>query len=391
MTYHPKITDPRVKARIQRAYGFARGVLSITEERGWSTRYIDRYFGQQQHPLSRWLRSQLLVCVNNRYNKDAGLTKQYRLNESGVRYMRDVLQGYTGTGIDHAVEQTVNDLDILAEPNRRMFDEQCVAQWIYREFGDEITSSEFIYEDKSNRLWHPLQSVRRQYKKPLLASTGLKYHYDIQCAAPTLIHQHAQHQPDPMDLYLFALRRYLSDRTSVRNELATSLEVDVKTAKVVINALFCGARLGLNSDFALSRLLANDPAKIEFLKQDKYITELREDIRTCWQYITPSMARRSITDKNNRTRMLPISSREKWMRYFELERSVLNSVIDYMRSRGMRYFLEHDGWACDSEIDLNELEGYVFNRTGYRVQFEREQVIPELEKKSALGALIRGL
>jgi hypothetical protein len=388
MKYHPKFRDRRVIKRIQQAYGFARGVLSTSESHGWSTRYIDQYFGQQQHSLGRWLRNQLLICVDTHYNKDAGITKQYRLNPAGASYVRAVLSGYSGTDLEHASESPASELDILAEANHRVFDQQCVEQWIYREFGNEISSGQFAYEDKSNRLWHPLQSVRRQYKKPILAKNGLKYHYDIQCAAPTLIHQHAQRQADPMDLYLFALRQYLADRSQIRQDLAQALEVDIKTAKVVINALFCGARIGLNPDFALSILLGNDPAKITYLKENQYINELREDIRICWQHITPSMSRRSITDKNGRTRMLPISSREKWMRYFELERVVLNSIVDYMKSNEMTYFLEHDGWACDSEIDLSELEGYVYERTGYCVRFEKEQVINELEKKSSQRELV---
>lgn len=388
MSYHPKFRDQRVIKRIRQAYGFARGVLSASESHGWSTRYIDQYFGQQQHPLGQWLRNQLLICVDTHYNKDAGITKQYQLNPAGVSYIRDVLKGYTGTDIDYASEHQPSELDILAESNHRVFDQQCVEQWIYREFGDEIASGQFAYEDKSNRLWHPLQSVRRQYKKPLLAQNGLKYHYDIQCSAPTLIHQHAQRQQEPMDLYLFALRRYLEDRSLIRQDLAQELEVDLKTAKILINALFCGARIGLNPDFALSILLGNDPAKITYLKENQYINELRDDIRICWQYITPSMTRRSITDKNGKTRMLPISSREKWMRYFELERVVLNSVVDYMKSNEMTYFLEHDGWACDCEIDLSELERYVSERTGYCVRFESEQVINELEKKSSLKKLV---
>jgi hypothetical protein len=388
MTYTPNLRDPRIQKRIQTAYGFARGVLSSTEAHAWSTRYIDRYFGQQQNPLSTWLREQLLICTNDRYNKDAGLTKQYLLNESGSNYIRDVLAGYTDTIENHASEFPPNELDILAESNRRMFDEQCVARWIMREYGEDLANRSFTYEDKSNRLWHPLQSVKRMYKKPMLAQAGLKYHYDIQCAAPTLIHQHAQQQQDPMDLWLFALRKYITNRTEVRNELAQALEVDSKTAKVLINALFCGARIGNNPDFALSQLLRNDPAKIEYLKQDKFISELREDIKTCWEYITPSMSRRAIVDKNNRTRMLPISSREKWTRYFELERQVLNQVVDYMRSNSMSYFLEHDGWASDSEIDLNELSDYVFENSGFRVIFERELVITRNERMSSLRELV---
>ena len=386
--YTPNARDPRVHNRIKKAFGFACGVLSHDKSHGWSTRYIDRYFGQQQNPLSQWLRGQLLICTNDLYNKDAGITKQYRLNETGANYIRYLLKGGSGTVQDYAEQFPAQDLDVLIATDQHQFDEQCVAQWVSREYAHELESGEFNYDDKSHRLWHPLQSVKRMYKKPILAQHGFQYHYDIQCAAPTLIHQHAQRQQDPMDLYLFALRRYLEDRTHIRKQIAQAMEIDVRTAKVIVNALFSGARIGNNPDFALSQLLGNDPAKIQFLKEDPYITELRADIKTCWTYITPSMTRRSILDKNNKTRMLPISSREKWMRYFDLERTVLNAVIDYMKSHNMKYFLEHDGWACSQAIDLTQLSQCIFERTGYQVEFECVRVSNQNDVRDSLRELV---
>lgn len=389
MTYTPNLKDPRILKRIQTAYGFARGVLSSTESHSWSTRYIDKYFGQQQNQLSKWLREQLLVCTSDRYNKDAGKTKEYKLNESGANYIREVIKGNTLVTCEEWIQNNPKeDLDILYGPEQRTYDEHAVAMWIQKEFGSELESGNFNYDDKSGRLWHPMQSVRRCFKKRILAEHNLTYHYDIQCAAPTLIHQHAQKQEERMDLYLFALRRYLSDRNQVRTELAKAIEVDMKTVKVLINALFCGARLGNNPEFALSQLLGNDSAKIAYLKENEFITQLRDDIKTCWTYIEPSMSRTSIVDKNSRTRMLPVSSKQKWARYFDLERTILNHVIDYMKQRDYSYFLEHDGWACSNKLDVNDLSDYVYNSSGYRVIFESELVRTKIDSNQFLRDLV---
>ena len=389
MIYSPNLQDPRVIRRIAQAYGFAQGVLGGNESHAWSTRYIDRYFGQQQHQLSQWLRQQLLICTSDRYNKDAGRAKEYQLNLKGASYIREVLKGTTTAAQPAWLELTPKaDLDLLHESGQRIYDQHAVAQWIRREFGAELDSGAFNYKDKSSRLWHPLQSVRKIYKQTILAQHNLRYHYDIQCAAPTLIHQHAQRQPDPMDLYLFALRRYLQDRDQVRRELSQATEVDIKTIKVLVNALFCGARLGNNPEFALSQLLNNDPARIAYLKQNKFITQLRDDIRTCWSYIEPSMSRPSIVDKNNRTRRLPVSSKQKWARYFDLERIILNAVRDYMHERNYTYFLEHDGWACSHELDTCDLSDHVHDATGYRVKFESELVRTNAERIESLRDLV---
>ena len=303
--YNPNLSDPRVIRRIQTAYGFARGVLN-EQPHAWSTRYIDRYFGQQQNPLSAWLREQLLVCTNQHYNKDAGLTKQYQLNLQGANYIRAVIHGNQQSPEEWLDNNPHGELDCPTDSNQQAVDLQAVNGWIRKEFGLELEEGTFNYKDKSSRLWHPLQSVRRIYKREILADYNLKYHYDIACAAPTLILQHAQQQPDPMDLYLFALNNYLKNRVQIRKDLAQQLEVDVKIVKILINALFCGARIGNNSDFAISQLLNNDPSRIEYLKQNEFICQLRDDIKTCWTYITPSLSRRAIIDKNSRERLLQV-------------------------------------------------------------------------------------
>jgi hypothetical protein len=313
----------------------------------------------------------------------------------GCQYVRDLLQSRTQSdwnSYQNEFSEIYSEGSIantLLYPSViHLFDQEVISRWAYKEFGDELSNRQFNYEDKANRLWHPLQSIKRAYKKPILAEAGLKYHYDIQCCAPTLIHQHAQKQQDPMDLYLFALRRYLKERTDIRQELAREMETDLRIVKVIVNALFCGARIGHNPDFAISQLLNNDPARIEFLKQNEFIKELVSDIKTCWLYIKPSMARRSITNRNNQEQMLPINSREKWMRYFELERQVVDAVRTYLDRTNNQYLLEHDGWACLREIDRHELENYIYEQTGYRVTLDVEIIKSGLERKIQADKLI---
>lgn len=384
MTYQPNFNDPRVINRIRHAYGFTRAVISEQPHR-WSTRYIDRYFGQQQTALSKWLRRQLLIPTSHSYSQTTGQTKEYKLNIKGANYVRDILLGLD----PQDQNQQENNFDFDWQHIEKInYDYDVVLRFIRQEWHDELTNRNFVYKDKSHRLWHPLQNVRRQQRTQALADYDLCYQYDIECAAPTLIHQHAQRQEDPMDLYLFALRRYINSRQQVRQELAQALEVDIKTAKVIVNALFCGARIGLGQDFAISQLLDNDAAKIQYLKQDEFIQQLRADIKTCWLYIQQSMPRIGITDKRNKHRLLPISSKQKWQRYFDLERTCVNAIRNYLDQTQNRYFLEHDGWTCERQVEISELTDFVYNRTGFDLKFELKKTFTGIKKRQKMEDLI---
>lgn len=354
MAYQPRFSDPRVRRRIERALGWARGVLSATEPREWSTRYIDQWLGQQQNQLSRYLRDQLLVVTDPHWNKDTGECKQYQLNTAGAAELEQAL-GYN------------NNYPIVLQ----------VAEQEYR---DELASGAFVYNDKSSRLWHPLQNWRREVKHDILTQAGYCYHYDIESCAMTLIHQASQQVPlvitdgrwqqGPMDLYLWHLRDYLARRHEIRAEIAAAAEITTDQVKRIINALLAGAKLSVNTDSQIYHMLDGDRARIRFLQQHEYLTLLRRDIKTCWDYLRPVMPLRTRTQADGTERRVAVSSRHKWNLYFELERRVLNEVRGYLEEHNQRHFLEHDGWSTDCEIDQEELQQRIHERTGFRVRFE---------------------
>jgi hypothetical protein len=47
---------------------------------------------------------------------------------------------------------------------------------------------------------------------------------------------------------------------------------------------------------------------------------------------------------NGKTRRKPMSSKQKWNIYFDLERTVLSCVREYLTDTNNKHFLEHDGW-----------------------------------------------
>jgi hypothetical protein len=327
--------------------------MSTTTPRAWSTRDIDRWFGSQRNQLSQYLRSQLLIVTNNRWNQHTGQCKQYCANPAGQAYLSQAI-GVTSSTTAVPVVQA--------------------------EYLTELTSGEFRYQDKSSRLWHPLQNFRRETKQAVLEKAGYRYHYDIEACAMTLIYQHSQRIPEhvvngkwqqgPMDLYLSALRAYLSDRTHYRKLIADQAGIDPDVVKRIITALLAGAQLSRSPSTQIYHLLSGDVSRIEFLKQHEFLCELRQDIRTCWEYIKPTLPRRARQDKSGRLRMLPVSSRQKWGVYFDLERQVLNEIRAFLRETQNKHFLEHDGWSCQREIDRKILCERIEKNTGFVIQID---------------------
>jgi hypothetical protein len=292
-----------------------------------------------------------------RYNSSQNKCKEYRLNQIGLDHLREAL----------------NLTNIQTYPS--------VVEVAKEDHLAELVTGNFDYNDKSNRYWHPLQRYRRQHRTQILADHGYQHQYDIETCAPTLIHQYSQMIPErtdnkgkwlqgPMDLHLTALNRYLTEKTQVRKEIAWAIDLPIAAVKEIINALFAGAVISKNKESDIYYILDGDISRIEWLKQDPYIQELVQDIKTCWQYIRPVMPKRTKKTSEGTERLLPINARQKWLLYFQLERQVIDAVRDYLDLRSIKYFLIHDGWTCSDQIDQRELSDYVRDLTGFDVKFE---------------------
>lgn len=374
-TYTPKFSDPRIIARIKHAYGFTKAVMSEDKETNWSSRTIDKYFGQNQNKFSKYLRNTLLVCTNSRYDMHNGKCKSYKINTSGLSFIKEILLGNTDI-----VQMDSMDNDNTLSPTLypsvlqvgMQLDRKLINTWCIREFGEELRTLDFKYKDKSNRLWHPIQNIKKENKKIILAEMGLGNHYDIEACAPNLIKQYAEHTG--MDEPLLALNQYLTDKDNVRKRISDELEVPNSIVKIIINALFCGARIGHNPDFALSQLLDHDRARITWLKEDLYITQLRADIKTCWEYIEPHLPKSYITTSNGIRRKAPLTSKRKWNLYFEQERVVLNQVRTYLELTDNNHFLEHDGFITKNQVNINDLKNFIEETTHFNLNLKYEYV-----------------
>lgn len=338
--YELNIKDPRVLKRIEKSVQWARKYLSPTKSSWLSTREIDKHLGSQRNDLSKHLRGLLLTCTNDNYSKAKKQCKQYCLNQQGLDY----LMAITTTQLQYCVVEVPAELK------------------------QQLESGNFQYKDSSDRLFNPIQNIKRGAKKQLLKEHGYKYEYDIQCSAFSLLVQYAHHCG--MDEYPIAIHDYMRNRSQIRQRIADECEIDTSTTKRIINGLLQGSVISHNPTTAVIKELQGDHLKVEWFKQDKFIQELKADIKMIWSYITPTMQLRTTTTKSGVTRRVPVSSKRKTALYRELERQVLNSVRTFLEMNSQRYFLEHDGWSSDTELDLDELKKFVQTSTGFVIEVE---------------------
>lgn len=370
------VTKKTFIKRAIKAIGFIRAYLHVTNPHELSARHIDSAFTSQSNIISQYLRLILLKCTNERFSADKNESKEYIINKHGLAYLCQLVEGKTTLRwLDWRKQfdvtgrlRTVDAIQLLDSP----LVVEAATTFIVNQYKEQLETCDFVYTEKSDRLWNPIQNIRRDIKKPILAKFGLEHQYDIQTCAPTLIHEHAVKLG--MQTPCMFLRDYLTNKTTWRNEIAMEVGTDARTIKVLINALFCGAKLGRSHFFSLFRLVNSSHAVMSKLMENERIRGLQGDIRTCWKAIEPSIGVEYITDKNGKQRKSPLSCKRKWAVYFALERKVLEVVMSYMRLRQFKFFLEHDGWACTNRLDLDELGRFINQHTGFWLGFDYEHI-----------------
>jgi hypothetical protein len=348
MTYTPNFADPRTQKRVIKAITFCKKYLreDIPQSLGNRWIYHKNNFGNQRNELSRYLREQLLICCDDRYNKDLKITKKYLLNKTGMELLEENLAG-NNTIIAYSVVEVAD------------------------QFQKELASG-IEYKDSSDRLWHWLQHHKREEKRQIFHHSGFLHNYDIVCSAPTLLYQYSA-KITPNKKPLTAIEHYIKHRNEQRQRLADECELDPQQVKKMLNRLFQGGQISAYTQSECYKELNGDRAKILFLQQDQFLLALRRDISEMWQRIKPSTQLRTKTDKLGRTRSVALTSKRKTGVYRELERQVLDSVIKYLNLTDNQFFTEHDGWITKEEIDRDELVSYIKLLTGFDVEIEYEQ------------------
>jgi len=317
-----KTSDPRVKRRLKTAVEFATRYLSATHPRPCAQSQIRKYVGE--HELGNWLREQLLVVHDDHWNYQTGKCKTYLLNMDGVKHIESLI-GSVAAKIESQEQQ-------------------------------QLITGQFEYEDKADRLHNPLQHLRRNARTDLFKRYGYNYDFDIEAAAPNLLIQYARYlgltKPTP------AIDHYCHNRTAIRKEISLRTGIGEEQVKTIINGLFQGSYLNHYWNSQCYKELKGNHHLIDQLRNDQFIKSLRDDIKVMWTAIRPQL---------NKTGRL--TGKDKSGVYRNLERTVLEVIVRYLKKKSVRHFLIHDGFLSDTMIDISELEIFVRSHTGYVIKF----------------------
>ena len=361
MSYTPNFNDPRVTRKCNTVVRWVMANMTPEKEKELSRNRLDAIFGFSTTDIAKYLRETLLTCTNEKYKfgfhastkQKQSKSKEYVRNEVGIKSLIDNLDDKRLHCLSANDSQLLkNKLTTLTTIANDLFDPLEDERKKYRK---ELESQSFAYYEKSGRLHNTFQGLPKDTRTALLTEANMLFEYDIECCAPTLIMQHAIKQNSKLKLP--TIQHYLNNKTDVRNALATDLYIPIGDAKAIINALFYGARLNK----AIAKIVKGDKAKVEWLRQDKFITDLKKDISKCWKAIKPSTGVAS---------NVKLSGTIKSAVYFEQERKVLQVIIDHTTQTNNAVFLIHDGWTCAKQLCVSEMCESIKEQTGFVVKLD---------------------
>jgi hypothetical protein len=269
-----------------------------------------------------------LICTNTHYSTADGRCKTYRLNTEGYLSLCEA--------ISYASKIPISE-----------------------KHTKELDSGEFEYTEKANRDYHPLQNLPKRIKKPLLASKGYRHEYDIRCCAQTLILQYARSlgfkkATDHLD-------RYISAKTTVRDQLSQRLELDTQTIKRILTALLNGASISAWHENMIFSYVNYNKRMINHLCEDPYIQGYQKEVRDLWKFL------RSTRDLDKGERF---NAKMKSEIYRELEESVRVAIKRHLKKTQNVAFIEHDGWSSQKPVDIERLKYEVKQQTGFVIELD---------------------
>jgi len=345
--------NKRTRKTIRRALGMTLGMLQEDKPRWLSTRFIDRYYGQQQSETSKWLRKTLLIKHGNWSMADKKCQK-YTVNPEGVRTVKRLLEIPV----------------VIGTRQEKLVDRKLAVEWCKSAEDMPFDINNIEYTDKSNRYWNPIQNMPKGVRNSFLKTNGLRVQYDIRSAAPSLLHQLSwQYSHGHV---LESIDYYTENKSLVRQKLSKETGLPVDNIKVLINSLFAGGKLSTNPRTSCYETCNKDLSVIRYLQQHPWILALKADIKQMWEYLKPLLPTHTITMKNGKTRRLQMTSKNKWHLYFSIERSVISEIRSYLELVGVKYFLIHDAFVCQSlPYSIDDLSAWIKAGTDFDVCFDK--------------------
>jgi hypothetical protein len=330
MTYKPNFTDPRVRKRCVSAIEFIDHWIQGDKSYPIAQSQITKHFGFIGRPLARYLKDSLLICVDKHYDIQAHVCQRYRRNTQNLAALKTIL----GIGTKKVTE-------LITEQEHQ-----------------ELTEGSFEYVTKSHRSYHRLQNLPKRQRRSLLSRYKMRYEYDIECCALTLLLQHSRQlglaKATPL------LDQIIQDRSQFRQQLSQDLGLSTTQIKSILAKILNGGRVQAWVGNQIYAEVNYNSLMIKEINNHTDIQQYKQELKTVWSAIRPSMM------LNPGERM----DKKKMRVYNQLEQQVTDVIKKYLKRQRTKHFFVHDGWTCDKAIDIMELTRCVRINTGFDIRIE---------------------
>ena len=355
--------SPAKKTHLNRAAKILPHVISWSRlaEREWYSQALDKIFSK--HALGQQFKSALLIETNSAYSNSAEnpFCKRYVVNK---RNLIELLKKIVS-------EQSAEE-QAICSPVFSDQDEE-VQHWSVRYYrtlyADELSGKKaFQYADKRYRKWHPLQNVRRSHKGQVFAGY-LDHDYDISTALISIMLGDAQKLNSRFEHERFHLVfEYRDKKAEIREQVGKLLDIDADAVKELFSYINNNGVVSTSPYMALLGILGGSKDKVEIVRTHKFFRHYRAQIKSLWRNWLTSNNLANMKRENRPY----IDRSRRFDLYFYNERKILDAIEQHLKSKGLIYFLEHDGFRTNYPIDQAELEQVIKANIQIEIRIENK-------------------
>jgi hypothetical protein len=174
-----------------------------------------------------------------------------------------------------------------------------------------------------------------------------------------------------------SVNRLINEKKETRQHVMTLCSLDLNAAKELLQSLLFRAPLTPNSRCSIYRLLGEDRARLESLKQDPFIKSLVSDVKKMWRFAiwADKYERAMLMFEARRYAPHKIKvSEHRHAIYLSLERRVMDAIHTWFGTDKFPGVLMHDGFLSMLDVDTHALVAHVKETTGYTIKIKKERL-----------------
>lgn len=244
----------------------------------------------------------------------------------------------------------------------------------------------------TGRLHHPLQNIKKELRAYLFNGW---YSYDIRACAPAILKQ-LYCKLEPLEA-LPAIDVFIQRRAEIREKIALQTGLSEITIKRALTGLFFGLTVPSQKQvswdvqtaqdtFKFSMLIAFGPEVTAKLLNNELFTEIviecqKKIMRRVAQYLREHQTKTLGTVIELTNSAGGIKHFNRWNTrqavahtYFGYERQVIDIVSEHLNKLGANYLLIHDGWICNTQIDIRALEQEITDKLDFKLSIDESRL-----------------